>query len=33
VVVREKTAAVFGNFINENGTSQFHALRFVLEDG
>ncbi|MFQ5797684.1 MAG: hypothetical protein ACE5H0_03205 [Bacteroidota bacterium] len=33
LIVQESNAAVFGKFINEDGSSQFHAVRFVLEQG
>jgi hypothetical protein len=33
VVVQTDDAAVFGKFVREGGGSQFHAVRFVLENG
>ena len=33
VVVQTDAAAVFGKFVREGGDSQFHAVRFVLENG
>ncbi len=33
VVIQTDAAAVFGKFVREGGDSQFHAVRFVLENG
>ena len=33
VLVKNDAAAVFGKFVREGGDSQFHAVRFVLENG